>query len=157
MFSFSKKAAPVARKRLLEQAVVRNTECWYSRRYQLVVFRKHTRGGSAQNGGNTPSWQRGLKNLSTSTHNKQDEHPDGPQTCWLGLRKFFKKKQHKCALSFQKHMPATHLFSTIFTHVIPVGKFLVTTAVQAQRKPTNHFLTFHAALIVYGDHQSDIR
>lgn len=91
------------------------------------------------------------------THNKQDEHPDGPQTCWLGLRKFFKKKQHKCALSFQKHMPTTHLFSTIFSHVIPVGKFLITTAVQAQRKPTNHFFTFHAALIVNGYHQSDIR
>lgn len=128
LFTFCKKAAPAARKRLLEQAVVWNTECRYSRRYQLVVL-ESTRGEVLPKMVVTSLHGKEVSRTSWHQHTLNRMSIQMAQKPVLGLRNFFKKKQYKCALSFQKHMPATHLFSTIFSHVIPVSKFFITTAV----------------------------
>lgn len=60
------------------------------------------------------------------------------------------------SLGLDEGVPATHLLAPVFSHVIPVRQFFVSRGVEAQGEPADHFLALHAALVVDGDHQSDV-
>lgn len=60
-------------------------------------------------------------------------------------------------LGVQKDVPAADLLSSILLHVLPVELLLLTTAVLAQCNPAHHFFAFHAAAVVDGDKQCNIR
>lgn len=54
-------------------------------------------------------------------------------------------------------MPAADLLTSALLHVLPVQLLLLTAAVLAQSKPAHHLLTLHAASVVDGGEQSDVR
>lgn len=54
-------------------------------------------------------------------------------------------------------MPAADLLSFGLLHLGPVGQLLLAGAVQAQRDPADHLLPLHAALVVDGQDERDVR
>lgn len=54
-------------------------------------------------------------------------------------------------------MPAANLLSFRLFHLSPVGELLLSRAVEAERNPANHLLTLHAALVVDGEDERDVR
>lgn len=54
-------------------------------------------------------------------------------------------------------MPTADLLSFRLLHLRPVGELLLTRAVEAERNPANHLLAFHAAFVVDGEDECDIR
>lgn len=54
-------------------------------------------------------------------------------------------------------MPVADLLSLRFLHLSPVGELLLSGAVEAQRNPANHLLSLHAALVVDGEDERDVR
>lgn len=60
-------------------------------------------------------------------------------------------------LRFQQAVPAANLLSFRLFHLSPVGELLLSRAVEAQRNPTNHLLALHAALVVDGKDERDVR
>lgn len=61
------------------------------------------------------------------------------------------------ALRLQQDVPAADLLSSALLHVLPVELFLLAAAVLAQRHPANHLFALHAAAVVDGDKQRDVR
>lgn len=60
-------------------------------------------------------------------------------------------------LGLQQTVPVADLLSFRLFHVSPVGELFLSRAVEAQRNPTNHLLALHAALVVDGKDQCDVR
>lgn len=54
-------------------------------------------------------------------------------------------------------MPATNLFPSWVSHLVPVSELLLTRTIQAKSKPANHVFPFHAPLRVHWSHQCNIR
>lgn len=54
-------------------------------------------------------------------------------------------------------MPAADLLSSTLLHVLPVELLLLPTAVLTQCDPAHHLLALHAAAVVDGDQQGDVR
>lgn len=54
-------------------------------------------------------------------------------------------------------MPTADLLSFGLFHLSPVGELFLSGAVQAQRNPADHLLALHAALVVDGEDERDIR
>lgn len=54
-------------------------------------------------------------------------------------------------------MPAADLLSFGLLHLSPVGELLLSGAVEAERNPANHLLALHAALVVDGEDERDVR
>lgn len=54
-------------------------------------------------------------------------------------------------------MPAANLLSFRLFHLSPVGELLLSRAVEAERNPANHLLALHAALVVDGEDERDVR
>lgn len=55
-------------------------------------------------------------------------------------------------LRLDQNVPPTNLFPSHSSHVVPVCQLLFTGAVQPQRKPTNHLLSFHTPLAIHRNH-----
>lgn len=111
MFTFCKKASPAARKRLLEQAVVRNTECRYSRRYQLVVL-ESTRGEVLPKMVVTSLHGREVSRTSWHQHTINRMSIQMAQKPVLGLRNFFQEKTIQVRIKF----PKAHASDTLVLH-----------------------------------------
>lgn len=54
-------------------------------------------------------------------------------------------------------MPAADLLSSTVLHVLPVELLLLAAALLAQSDPADHLLALHAAPVVDGDQQRDVR
>lgn len=54
-------------------------------------------------------------------------------------------------------MPAANLLSFGLFHLSPVGELLLPGAVEAERNPSDHLLPLHAALVVDGEDERDVR
>lgn len=54
-------------------------------------------------------------------------------------------------------MPAADLLSSTLLHVLPVELLLLAAAVLPQSDPAHHLLALHAAAVVDGDQQRDVR
>lgn len=61
------------------------------------------------------------------------------------------------ALRLQQDVPAADLLSSTLLHVLPVELLLLAAAVLAQSDPANHLFALHAAAVVDGDQQGDVR
>lgn len=61
------------------------------------------------------------------------------------------------ALRLQQDVPAADLLSSTLLHVLPVELLLFAAAVLAQSDPAHHLFTLHAAPVVDGDQQRDVR
>lgn len=61
------------------------------------------------------------------------------------------------ALRLQQDVPAADLLSSTILHVLPVELLLLSAAVLAQSHPAHHLLALHAAPVVDGDQQRDVR
>lgn len=60
-------------------------------------------------------------------------------------------------LGLQQTVPAANLLSFRLFHLSPVGELLLSRAIEAKRNPANHLLTLHAALVVNGEDERDVR
>lgn len=60
-------------------------------------------------------------------------------------------------LGVQQTVPAANLLSFGLLHLSPVGELLLAGAVEAQRNPADHLLPLHAALVVDGEDERDVR
>lgn len=77
----------------------------------------------------------------------------------------FKKKRktatvnpgRQVALRLQQDVPATNLLSSTLLHVLPVELLLLAAAVLPQSEPADHLFALHAAPVVDGDQQRDVR
>lgn len=54
-------------------------------------------------------------------------------------------------------MPPTDLLPLCLLHFLPMVLLFFSAAVLTHRNPANHLLALHAASVVYGNHQRDIR
>lgn len=61
------------------------------------------------------------------------------------------------ALCLQQDVPAADLLSSTLLHVLPVELLLLAAAVLTQSDPAHHLLALHAAAVVDGDQQRDVR
>lgn len=60
-------------------------------------------------------------------------------------------------LGLQQTVPAANLLSFRLLHLSPVGELLLPGTVEAQRNPADHLLPLHAALVVNGEYECDVR
>lgn len=60
-------------------------------------------------------------------------------------------------LGLQQTVPVANLLSFGLFHLSPVGELLLSRAVEAEWNPANHLLTLHAALVVDGEDERDVR
>ncbi len=61
------------------------------------------------------------------------------------------------ALRLQQDVPAADLLASALLHVLPVELLLLAAAVLAQSDPAHHLFALHAAAVVDGDQQRDVR
>lgn len=61
------------------------------------------------------------------------------------------------ALSLQQDVPAADLLTSTLLHVLPVELLLLAAVVLAQCDPAHHLFALHAAAVVDGNQQRDVR
>lgn len=68
-----------------------------------------------------------------------------------------KAHAHRGVLCLQQDVPAADLLASTLLHVLPVELLLLAAAVLTQSDPAHHLFPLHAAAVVDGDQERDVR